>query len=188
MAAPATLSCYRPGARISCLPIALKIIIILLSVCKEYSFLLHLVTLGSIFVLGQCFFVLFFKSAFPHIWGLSRQFYICKIIWKGTSRALLFWKGSRSFGDKIKEHGICCRAKEVDDQWWHRPEAAGEVQSVDIETCSGRWQRPCQGGCVSSAVGTQGKQPPHSLTSNKKPLHINAVQFSFPPSSFIFPS
>lgn len=108
--------------------------------------------------------------------------------------ATLSWKEhKKGFGDQMKKektwhlHG---RAEKGGRLAIHRPEGwrgAGGFWHSDLlrkvtGTLPGRL-------CVISNrhPGETAPSQPVFLTSNKKPLHIK-VQFSFPPSRFIFPS
>lgn len=173
MAAPATLGlqtrflcngCHGPGAGISCLPIALKYLYFCLAlICKDaHSFRAE--TWGN-----PLLWTIVFNQLSLIFKGFSWKSEICRRIWRHKQHAAtLSWKEHRKgFGDQVKKEKtwhLCGRAKK---RWkisnTHRPEAGEVLEGFDIQTCLGRWQGPCQGGCVSSAIGTQGKQPPHSL-------------------------
>uniref|UniRef100_A0A8C2TRG4 Uncharacterized protein n=1 Tax=Coturnix japonica TaxID=93934 RepID=A0A8C2TRG4_COTJA len=141
VAAPATLSCHGPCIRI-CLLSALKMMIVMLCICKGCSFLQHLETLGN----TQLCFYSWHLKVFQKVLDLQKD-----------------WEGYKQ--------GIC------------RALTFTPAQEGD---------RPCKAGrlCVISRrhPGETATSQPMFLTSNKEPLHINAVQFSFPPSRFILPS
>lgn len=111
----------------------------------------------------------------------------------------LSWKEHRKgFGDQMKKeetwhlHGRVKKKKKKRRRWAiHRPEGWGGIGGLWHSDLLGKVTGTLPGRlCVitNRHPGEAAPSQPVFLTSNKKPLHINAVQFSFLPSRFIFPS